>query len=311
MAQPQTEGIHHVTAIAGNPEQNIEFYTEVLGLRMVKKTVNHDDPSTYHFYYGDGKGTPGTNITFFPWGEGEKGADGPITSVSFRIPEGSVEYWKERLEDKDVDFDTLTRFGEQVIRFQDPDGLKIELVETVALENYFNWEESPVPEDHCIRGLNGVTLRTDDIWDTEKVLTDMLGYEFVDENAERRRYIAPDDSIIDILSEERVVGKPEVGAIHHVAFKAEDEQEQEIWQEELQEFGISPSRIIDRKYFHSLYFNEPGGALFEISTMGPGFTIDEDIEGLGTTLTLPERLESRRKEIERKLSDLELEEAKQ
>lgn len=311
MRQLQTEGIHHVTAIAGDPEENIRFYTGVLGLRMVKKTVNHDDVSTYHLYYGDGKGTPGTTITFFPWGgEHEKG-NGPITEVSFRIPDGSVDYWKNRLQDRDIDFRTLTRFGEQVIRFEDPDGLQLELVETATLEDYFDWDGNPIPEEHCIRGIGGVTLRSEEVWETEQVLTEILGYEFIDENADRRRYLASDDSVIDVLSKERVVANPKVGGIHHVAFKTQDEQEQRQFKQQLDEQELSPSKIIDRKYFRSLYFNEPGEALFEISTIGPGFTVDEDIEELGTTLTLPQRLENQRKQIKHKLPELNIKEAKQ
>ena len=308
---PQTPGLHHVTAIAGDPEANAAFYVETLGLRFVKKTVNHDDTGTYHFYFGDEEGTPGTNITFFPWTEqgrqGEFGA-GQTQTTAYLIPPDSLEFWRERLESNGVDVERFERFDETGLRFPDPDGIELELVavddELVAESDATPWEDGPVPVEHQLRGFYGVTLAVDEYGPTETILTDVLGYGLEAETDERRRYRSATGgpgSIVDLVETDAGRGQMGVGTVHHVAFKAADVEAQRRWREAYADAGLSPSEIIDRKYFRSIYTREPGGVLFEMATTGPGFTADEDREELGSSLTLPEWLEDEREEIEAQL----------
>ncbi|WP_423999011.1 ring-cleaving dioxygenase [Haloarcula salina] len=304
---PDAGGLHHVTAIAGDPERNAEFYVETLGLRFVKRTVNHDDPGTYHFYYGDGEGTPGTNVTFFPWTDaGRRGTfgAGQTQTTAYLVDEGSLDYWLDRLGDRGVDVTRTERFDETVLRFEDPDGITLELVATDAPSDAVPWDASPVPAEHQLRGFHGVTLALSDVEPTAEVLTDVLGYAHETTADGRRRYRSASDgpgSVVDLVETDLERGRMGVGTVHHVAFRAENTAELEGYREAYQERGISPSPIIDRTYFHALYAREPGGVLFEISTMGPGFTIDEDQNDLGSRLTLPEKLEPDRDAIERQL----------
>lgn len=304
---PDTGGLHHVTAIAGDPERNAEFYVETLGLRFVKRTVNHDDPGTYHCYYGDGEGTPGTNVTFFPWTDsGRRGTfgAGQTKATAYLVDPGSVDYWLDRLGDRGTDVAQTDRFGETVLRFEDPDGIALELVAADAPSDAVPWADGPVPEEHQLRGFYGVTLALSDIEPTAEVLTDVLGYVHEATEDGRHRYrtaTGGPGSIVDLVETDLERGRMGVGTVHHVAFRAEDTAELDAYREAYQERGISVSPIIDRTYFEALYAREPGGVLFEISTTGPGFTVDEDRDDLGSRLTLPEKLESNRDAIERQL----------
>jgi glyoxalase family protein len=313
---PETAGIHHVTAIAGDPGRNADFYVDTLGLRFVKRTVNHDDTDTYHFYFGDRRGTPGTAITFFPWTDegrqGEFGA-GQTAATAYAVRPESVGYWRDRLADRGVDVEETERFGEPVLAFSDPDGIGLELVGTeAAVETPAEpWEGSPVPAEHQLRGFDGVTLSVAGCEPTERVLTEVLGYELEAEADGRRRYRAAagerPGTTVDLVETDAERGRMGVGTVHHVAFKAEDTDEQEAYREAFEEQGLRVSEIIDRKYFHAIYAREPGGVLFEVSTMGPGFTADEDVAELGSRLTLPEWLEDEREAIEAALPAVEAE----
>jgi glyoxalase family protein len=304
---PATPGLHHITAIAGDPDANAGFYVDTLGLRMVKRTVNHDDPSTYHFYFGDGEGSPGTNITFFPWtADGRPGAfgAGQTRTIAYLIPEGSVEFWTERLARKGVDYERTERFDETVLRFADPDGVELELVAADAPSDAVAWAESPVPEAYQLRGFYGVTLAVAEYAPTAEILTDVLGFELAAETDDRRRYRSGPGgpgSIVDLVETDRGRGRMGVGTVHHVAFEAADVAEQEAWREAYAEAGLRPTDVVDRIYFRSVYVREPGGVLFEMATPKPGFTVDEDRDELGTQLVLPEWLENEREQIEARL----------
>ncbi|QLK25669.1 ring-cleaving dioxygenase [Natrinema zhouii] len=308
---PDTPGLHHVTAIAGNPQANADFYVGTLGLRFVKKTVNHDDTGTYHFYFGDGEGAPGTNITFFPWTdqgrEGRFGA-GQTQTTAYGISSDSVDYWRDRLESQDIEFEEEERFDETVLRFSDPDGIELELVASDGEFDATPWEDGPVPTEHQLRGFYNVTLAVDDYGPTETILTDVLGYELEAEADGRRRYRSATGgpgSLVDLVETDAGRGQMGVGTVHHVAFVAESVDEQEEWREAFAAAGLSPSEVIDRKYFRSIYTREPGGVLVEMATTGPGFTEDEALEELGERLALPEWLEDERKEIEAQLPEFD------
>jgi len=321
---PDTRGLHHVTAIASDPTANAAFYVDTLGLRFVKRTVNHDDPGTYHFYFGDGEGTPGTNITFFPWGEdgheGEFGA-GQTRTIAYLIPDDSVDYWTTRLADADVGVERSERFGATVLGVDDPDGIRIELVaDPDAAGTGTPWENGPVPVEHQLRGFYGVTLAVPELEQTARVLEDVLGYEHeatepvdeaagvASEGAERHRYrSAPGGpaSIVDLVETELPRGRMGAGTVHHVAFTAADVDEQAAYRDAYANLGLEATEPIDREYFHAIYCREPGGVLFEIATTGPGFTADEPLDALGSELRLPERLESRRDRIESELPAFE------
>ncbi|WP_408958878.1 ring-cleaving dioxygenase [Natrinema sp. 74] len=308
---PDTPGLHHVTAIAGDPQDNADFYVGTLGLRFVKQTVNHDDTSTYHFYFGDGEGSPGTNITFFPWTdrgrEGRFGA-GQTKTTAYAIPPESVDYWRDRLESEGVAFEAEDRFDERVLRFSDPDGIGLELVATDAETAATPWEDGPVPAEHQLRGFYSVTLAVDEFGPTETILTDVLGYELEAEADGRRRYRSATGgpgSIVDLVETDAGRGQLGVGTVHHVAFAAESVEEQERWRQAFADAGLSPSEVIDRKYFQSIYVREPGGVRFELATTGPGFTEDEHLDELGERLALPAWLEDEREAIEARLPDFD------
>lgn len=310
-------GIHHVTAIASDPQRNLDFYAGVLGLRLVKRTVNFDDPTTYHFYYGDEEGHPGTILTFFPWPHARRGRQGAgqaaVTALS--ITPSSVGYWLDRLLRNHVDFEQpITRFdGERVIAFKDPDGLLLELVAHPGADRLPGWNGGPVPEEHTIRGVYSVTLWLDGLQRTAELLTAHLGYRLVREQGSIYRYATGDDTdrhagaVLDL----RVVpglwqGGMGAGVVHHVAFRAESEDVQMTVREQLAGLGYNITPQLDRDYFRSVYFREPGGVLFEIATDAPGFAVDEPPGQLGRTLRLPQWLESRRFEIEALLPNIHL-----
>lgn len=310
---PGIEGLHHVTAIAGEPQLNIDFYTGVLGLRLVKVTVNFDDPTTYHLYYGDGQGHPGTILTFFPWPGAPRGriGTGQLTVTSFAVPEQSLPYWRERLGKRGIQSeDAQSDFGEEMLFLMDPDGLQLELVSTPNSEPDRVWEQGPVPTEHGIRGFHHVTLSENGYERTASLLTDTLGFEQVGRQQNRFRYAVADGALstmVDLVcAPEGRPGRIAVGTVHHVAWRAATDAEQVQWRNVLieREYDVTP--IIDRQYFHSIYFREPGGVLFEIATDPPGFATDETVERLGSSLKLPPWLEEARPELERQLARIEL-----
>ena len=300
-------GLHHVTAIASDPQRNLDFYVRLLGLRFVKRTVNFDDPGTYHFYFGDRRGTPGTILTFFPWPGARRGVrgTGQIEATAFSISPNSIGYWLERLKREHVTAErTASRFGEEVIRFVDPDGLLLELIASNSLASVEPWPDSPVPPEHALRGFHSVSAALEGYENTARLLTDTFGYRLIEKSENRFRFASPDESapgrILDLLClPDSGVGRVAAGSVHHIAFRAHDEQEQLRWREQLVDLGYNVTPVIDRIYFHSIYFREPGGVLFEIATEPPGFTIEETIEELGTGLHLPSWLESGRSQIEK------------
>lgn len=301
-------GLHHITAIADNAQRNYNFYTKVLGLRMVKKTVNFDDPSTYHFYFGDETGSPGSILTFFPWegiGQGYTGS-GMATNIGYSVPENSLEFWSERFKKYNVKQEEANqRFGEQYISFQDPDGLKLDLIVPAIADNRKGWETSEVKADVATKGFHSITLMVKNVTPTAKILTDILGYKLLKQEENRYRFITDATetaSIVDIIEAPTVApGRGAAGTNHHVAFRVKDDTILMEFRENIASKGLSITPKVDRDYFFSLYFKEPGGVLFELATDNPGFTRDEPLSELGTSLKLPKQYESNRKQIEKVL----------
>jgi glyoxalase family protein len=308
---PQTTGIHHVTAISGGPQRNVDFYAGILGLRLVKKTVNFDDPETYHLYYGDGAGSPGTIMTFFPWAHAPGGriGAGQLVVTSFSIPATSLGYWTERLVEKGVRFERpRDRFGDTILSFEDHDRLRVELV--AAEDPRPGSPGGPVQEQHSIRGFHHVALAVEAPDRTVSLMTETLGFRRVDETEGRTRLSAgeggPGD-LVDVLNAAGFPGGSQgVGTVHHVAFRVPDEEAQLALREEISGLGYNVTPVLDRSYFRSIYFREPGGVLFEIATDPPGFAVDEDPEHLGEDLKLPPWLETRRDRLEEVLPPLRL-----
>jgi catechol 2,3-dioxygenase-like lactoylglutathione lyase family enzyme len=305
----QTTGIHHVTAISGGPQRNLDFYAGTLGLRLVKKTVNFDDPETYHLYYGDGAGSPGTIMTFFPWAHAPGGriGAGQLVVTSFSIPTASLGYWTERLVKKGVRFERpRDRFGDTILSFEDPDRLRIELV--AAEDGRPGWSGGPVRAEHSVRGCHHVALAVETPDRTAGLMTDTLGFRRVDEAEGRIRLSAGEGGPGDLVDVVDAAGFPHgsigVGTVHHVAFRVPDEETQLALREEVAVLGYSVTPVLDRNYFRSIYFREPGGVLFEIATDPPGFAVDEGPEHLGEELRLPPWLEARRDRLEEVLPRL-------
>jgi glyoxalase family protein len=304
-------GIHHVTAISGKAARNLHFYTHVIGLRFVKKTVNFDDPGTYHLYYGDRVGHPGTILTFFPWEHAAPGRSGVglTQQTAFRIPASSIGYWTHRLIENGVAHEALEkRFGESVLSFSDPDGMSLALVGAAAAESESAWDGSNVPAEHAIRGFHGVTLMLDDAARTAAMVRDVLGFKAIGQDGPYARLQAGEviGGIVDIREAKGFLpGRLGRGSVHHIAFRAVDDASQaEMARKLVADHGLRPTPQIDREYFRSVYFREPGGILFEIATDDPGFAVDEPVEALGRSLKLPPFLETRRKEIEAALPEL-------
>jgi len=300
------KGIHHITAVAGNPQRNYQFYTQIMGLRLVKKTVNYDDPSTYHLYYGNGTGDPGTILTFFPWEHLQNGKPdhGQVVAVSFSIPTGSKKFWLDHLADEGLDIEApFSRFGKEVIGVQDPDGLHLELVLDPKADSIDGWDGGSLPKEHTIRGLHGATLAEENYANTGRLLENDLGFILTNQLDNRYSYgsNAQFGSVIEIIDQFELEGRPGRGTVHHIAFRAEDEREQQSMRKKLLNKGYYMTEVKDRQYFKSVYFHEPGGILFEIATDPPGFAIDEDSKELGSSLKLPKWLETRRQTIEKEL----------
>ncbi len=305
-------GIHHVTAIASDPRRNLEFYSEALGMRLVKKTVNFDDPGTYHLYFGDELGRPGTILTFFPWPlarRGEPGA-GQATSVALSVPEGSLGWWRRRLERFTATVEQpRRRFDEESLPFADPDGLRLELVAEAAAGASDGWAAGPVPAEHAVRGVHSVALTLTDTAATAELLTAGLGFRGLGEERGRLRFAAGAGGIgsrIDLLPRpDAASGRVAAGSVHHVAWRVAGDPQQESWRRRLGERGLAVTPVQERSYFRSIYFREPGGVLFEIATDGPGFAIDERPAELGSKLKLPPWLEPHRARIAATLPPLE------
>jgi len=319
----RSAGIHHITAIAGDPQRNLDFYTETLGLRLVKRTVNFDDPGSYHFYFGDNIGSPGTIITFFPWPGARRGArgSGQVTTVSFAVPHNAIAFWKERLRATRVIAEEIGgRFGSNALRFLDPDGMRLELIATHVIPSGAEGSRGSclkdstagsldVARDDRIGGFAAPTLEVRKREKTENLLTEILGFEFVAEENNRRRFRGSGSNAsaeIDLVSSEAGFGQIAVGAVHHIAFRAANDEEQLRVREQLVARGLNVTPVIDRQYFHSIYFREPNGILFEIATDEPGFLIDESADELGESLKLPPIYEPNRDEIEHVLPTIHL-----
>ncbi|MDN3674371.1 ring-cleaving dioxygenase [Flavobacterium branchiarum] len=299
-------GLHHITAIAGDAKRNFNFYSNILGLRFIKKTVNFDDPGTYHFYFGDEVGSAGTILTFFPWGEGiqqgRKGS-GMATEIGYSVPKGSLEFWQNRFERYNIIYNKPSeKFGEKYLTFLDPDGLKLELIESKTEDNRKAWETDEVKADVATKGFHNITLTLNDIKPTAAVLTEIFGYKLIDQDVNRYRYATDaveNAAIVDLveLTDEKH-GHVANGSVHHVAFRVANDEILMHFREKIEAYGLSITPQIDRNYFHSLYFREPGGVLFEIATENPGFMVDESLEELGKNLKLPAQYESDRAAIE-------------
>ncbi len=306
-------GIHHVTAIAGDPQENLDFYAGTLGLRLVKRSVNQDDPTTYHLFYADREGHPGTDLTFFPWPDGRRGSRGAgqVVEVHFAARPESLAYWRDRLDEAGLDVEELERFEEARLRFKDPHGLTVAIVGTpLAEERTFTaWEKSTVPEEHQIRGLHAVRVLERDATPILTLSRDVLGMQKTGEDAGWTRYEGHDatSGFLELKEDAQASpGKGGVGTVHHVAWRTRDEDESTTLQEAVREQGLSATPVIDRFWFKSIYFREPGGVLYELATEGPGFQEDEPLDTLGESLVLPPWLEESREKIERVLPDLVL-----
>lgn len=304
-------GLHHITAIASDPQANVDFYTGVLGLRLVKKTVNFDDPSAYHLYYGDETGTPGSIVTFFYWpGHEARGrvGSGQNTAIVFSAPAASLAYWQDRLQNHTVASERRTRFGEDVLAFADPDGIPIELV-AVSDDARTSWLGGDVPAEHALRGLYTAELTVRLSAPTEKLITDTMGYRLVKREGNRARFESAagggSGHYIDVITDASAApGTAGSGTIHHIAWSVPDDATELEMQKRLHVAGYSVSDVRDRSYFHSIYYREPGGILFEIATANPGFAIDEPVASLGAALRLPAQFERARPQIERLLPPL-------
>jgi len=298
-------GIHHITVIAGNPQDNYDFYTQPLGLRMIKKTINFDAPDVYHLYYADEKGTPGTVLTFFPFPNATRGKRGTreISIVSFSVPSASLNYWIDRFAKLAIEFDVSSKkFGYDYITLFDPDGMKIEIVADPNADMIEGWDNGDLPKEHSIRKFFGATFNLNKATETEKLLSQIMGMSFIKSENNIKRYSSGKDEslcFVDIIENENGnYAVSSAGSVHHIAWRTANDEEQINWRNKFLQAGYHPTEVVDRNYFHSIYFREPGGILFEIATDQPGFMVDETFESLGTELKLPPWYESKRKTIE-------------
>jgi glyoxalase family protein len=304
-------GLHHITAIAGDPRRNVAFYTGVLGLRLVKKTVNFDDPSTYHLYYGDSVGTPGSILTFFPWAGLARGrvGTGQASATAFSVASNALPFWQTRLRAHGVAYDgPVARFGDEVLTFEDPDGLCLELVATAAADPRAPWTHPEIPAGFAIRGFHSVTLAVTATSRTAHLLTEVMRHRATSTEGGRTRFVTGDGSpgtLVDLLQDPSMKrGLQGAGTVHHVAFRTRDAGSQTTDHATLLEHGFNVSPVMDRNYFESIYYREPEGILFEIATDPPGFTVDETPEALGNSLRLPAQYEPHRAQIEAALPPL-------
>jgi glyoxalase family protein len=307
----KTMGIHHITAIVGDPQENVDFYAGVLGLRLVKKTVNFDDPGTYHLYFGDEGGKPGTIITFFPWAGAQQGVigDGQVGVTSYVVPKGAFPFWEKRLEAFKVPFTKVERFGERYLEFDDPHGLHLEIVERQE-GNLNSWGFGGVTPEVAIKGFGGATLLSSQPEKTAELLEDVMGLEFVGREGDIARYRSSSDigNVIDLKMASIGRGRMGAGTVHHIAWRAVDNEDQLEWQKLVADNGYGVTPVIDRNYFNAIYFREQGEILFEIATDPPGFAHDESEETMGENLMLPEQYEAHREQLERTLTPIEVRE---
>jgi glyoxalase family protein len=303
-----TTSIHHITAIASDPQANLDFYHSLLGQRLVKKTVNFDDPGTYHFYFGDEVGTPGTILTFFPWRGAVRGrrGNGEVAATAYTIRPESADFWQKRLRDHGVSVgERQQRFGDDIFPFQDPDGMIVELIVDEGPAAIQAWDDGPIPAEHVLRGFHGATLWVADAAGTADLLADSLGYTLAGQEGNRFRFQGAGDAAgrtIDLLERPgEIHGRQGAGSVHHIAFRTADDEEQQEYLTALRAEGYRVTPVQDRQYFHSIYFREPGGVLFEIATDPPGFLFDETVAELGSGLKLPPWLEHHRERISQSL----------
>lgn len=306
-------GIHHITAIAGDAQRNYNFYTKVLGLRLVKKTVNFDDPQTYHFYFGDKTGSPGTILTFFPWTRVKQGKNGAgmVTEIVYSVPAGSLGFWKERLDQRGISHgEVIERFGEKQLQFQDPDGLWLALTEPLHSDNRQGWISHEIDAGAAIKGFHTAVITLNSISETAAILTEVFDYKQAGQDRNIFRYktdAVENAAFIDLLEEPQAPeGINAGGTNHHIAFRVKDEETLMSFREKIIARGLYITEKINRDYFFSLYFREPGGVLFEIATDNPGFAIDETVETLGSALRLPKRYEPIREQLERELPVIQI-----
>src|SRR5690554_209356 len=305
-------GLHHITAIAGDAQRNYDFYTKTLGFRLVKKTVNFDDPQTYHFYFGDEVGSPGTILTFFPWANVRQGKNGVgmATEIGFSVPKGSLDFWKSRFEKLNIRHDIISeRFREKYLSFQDTDGLWLNLIEAKHKDERKGWETDEIKAEVAIKGFHTVTLTLNNIKATAAILTEVFGYKQVERDDNLYRYktdAVENAAIVDLLEmPEAQIGINAAGTNHHIAFRVKDEEDLMAIREKIVDRGLHITEKINRDYFFSLYFREPGGVLFEIATDNPGFATDETVENLGSSLQLPDQYEPMRDQIVKGLPKLQ------
>ena len=297
-------GLHHVTALAGDTQRNVDFYTHILGLRLVKKTVNFDAPDVYHLYYGDETGSPGSILTFFPYGNiprGRKGA-GQLTYTAFSVPVAGMQFWLDRLHKFQIPYSTpAKRFTETYVRFDDYDGMGVELVFN-DIDKRVGYSNGQIPLEFSVRGFHTVTLDQLNPDRTVGLLTNVMQHRPVDEEANRFRFEAglggPGNYVDVVVDTDGARALQGAGSVHHVAFSTDTDETQLLVAQHLSDAGYQATPVQDRTYFHSIYFREPGGVLFEIATNPPGFAIDETPENLGTALMLPSQYESRRAKLE-------------
>ncbi len=304
----KTAGIHHITAIVGHPQENVDFYAGVLGLRLVKQTVNFDDPGTYHFYFGDDVGKPGSIITFFPWANAYQGkiGDGQVGVTTYAVPKGSLSFWEARLAKFEISYQNKERFGEQFLQFKDIHELQLEIVEREEGANS-KWEFGEITSDVAIKGFGGAILFSSQPEETEKLLT-LMGLERMGAEGDFIRFKSEGDigNIIDVKRSPGEKGKMGVGTVHHIAWRAKDDEEQLEWQKYIADHGYRITDVHDRNYFNAIYFREHGELLFEIATDPPGFGIDEEYKEMGSELKLPPQYEPHRQKIENVLLPFEV-----
>ncbi|WP_379145709.1 ring-cleaving dioxygenase [Paenibacillus sp. sgz500992] len=307
----QTAGIHHITAFVGDAQRNADFYAGILGLRLVKKTINFDAPEVYHLYFGNEQGAPGTIITFFPWSTGRKGriGGGQVGVTTYAIPVGSMAFWEQRLAAYQIPVTHVTRISESYLSFSDYDGLRIELVEREAGPRS-TWSFAGVTAEHAIKGFGGAVLYSTNPEKTADTLTRTLGMELIAKGDGYIRYGSTADlgNIIDLKDSPVPQGAGGSGTVHHIAWRAKDDSEQLEWGRHVQSHGYQPTPVQDRQYFNAIYFREEGGILFEIATDPPGFANDEAPDALGQKLMLPAWFEPHRALIEENLSPFEIRE---
>jgi glyoxalase family protein len=307
------KGLHHVTAVARDPQRNVDFYRNILGQRLVKRTVNFDSPDTYHFYFGDETGSPGSILTFFAWPGMKRGVDGngETNAVAYNVPVNSFSFWQEHLSKNDIKVETIEkRFDQNVLAFNDPDSMRVELVESPSLSLAKFWHDGPIPQEYALSGFHSVTLWVDNLKPTSDLLINQMGYQAVGQEENRYRFVGDKNSLGNIVD---IVHRPNkmqagfgAGSIHHIAFRVPTDEKQLEYQSALGQVGFNVTSVMDRSYFHSIYFREHGGVLFEIATDTPGFLIDEDKNFLGETLKLPEWFEPNRTQIEQSVAPLTL-----